>query len=134
MAEHPIKDVMETTLGKIRDMVDANTVVGNPIAAGDGTVILPVAKISLGFASGGSDLPTNTKANFGGGGGAGLKVQPVAFLVITTKGDVRLMEISNGMNTTDKAVAMVPEMFDKIAGLVSDAFGKKKEEKEQEQA
>ncbi len=129
MAEHPIQSVMETTMNKIREMMNANTVIGDPINLPGGGVILPVSKISLGFASGGSDLPTNTKASFGGGGGAGVNVQPVAFLVISPKGEVKLLEISNGKNTVDKAMGLVPDLVDKIAGLVS-----KKDEAEESSA
>jgi len=126
---HPIEQVMETTIGKIREMMSANTVIGDPIMTPDGGMILPVSKISLGFASGGSDLPTNTKAQFGGGGGAGVQVQPVAFLVVKADGNVRLLQISNGKNTVDKAVEMVPQVIDQISGL----FAGKEEKSEQEQ-
>ena len=120
-AEHPIQSVMETTMQKIREMMNANTVIGTPIDIPGGGIILPVSKITVGFASGGSDLPTATKANFGGGGGAGVNVQPVAFLVISADGSVRLLEISNGKNSVDKAVGLVPDVIDKISGIISAA-------------
>ena len=81
--EHPIKGLMDTTLDKIRAMVDSNTIIGTPIHTADGTMIVPVSKMSFGFASGGSDFPSKTNKDlFGGGGGAGVSVTPVAFLVV----------------------------------------------------
>ncbi|MBQ4313349.1 MAG: GerW family sporulation protein [Clostridia bacterium] len=113
MAEHPIRDMMDTTLQRIRDMVDASTVIGDPIVAGDTTVI-PVSKISYGFASGGSDLPTkNTGDYFGGGGGAGVTVSPVAFLVISADG-VRLLQVDDKHDTVNKMVDMLPDIVDKF--------------------
>lgn len=123
MAEHPIQGLMSTTLQKIKEMVDVNTVIGDPIETKEGTVILPVLKIALGFGSGGSDFPTASKDTFGGGGGAGISMSPVAFLVVSASGDVKLLELSNGKNTADKMVNIVPDIIDKI----SDLFGKKEE-------
>lgn len=121
MAEqHPIEGVMGTTMQKIKEMVDVNTIIGNPITTPDGTTIIPVSKVSFGFASGGSDLPTkDPKKTFGGGGGAGITLQPIAFLVVR-EGDVRLLQIATASNTADKIVNAVPEVIDKI----SDAFAK----------
>ena len=81
--EHPIRGLMDTTLEKIRTMVDSNTIIGTPIHTADGTMIIPVSRMSFGFASGGSDFPSKTNKDlFGGGGGAGVSVTPVAFLVV----------------------------------------------------
>lgn len=80
---HPINDLMQTTMAKIREMVDANTVVGQPIATQDGVTLIPVSRLSFGFASGGSDFGGKAQQadkNFGGGAGAGVSVVPVAFL------------------------------------------------------
>lgn len=83
MSEHPIEGLMDVTLEKIKSMVDSNTIIGNPINMPDGTLILPVSKVSFGFASGGSDFPSKTsKQLFGGGGGAGVSISPIAFLVV----------------------------------------------------
>lgn len=125
MSEHPIQGLMDVTLEKIKGMVDSNTVIGTPIKMDDGTVILPVSKVSFGFASGGSDFPTKTtKDLFGGGSGAGFSVSPVAFLVV--KGNnVRLLQLSDTTNGFDKALNAMPEIVDKV----SDLMGKKKPEK-----
>ena len=95
MSDHPIEGLMGTTLEKIKQMVDINTIIGDPITSPDGTVIIPVSKISYGFASGGSDFPTKTQAEktfFGGGAGAGVSINPVAFITICN-GNVKLLQI-----------------------------------------
>lgn len=126
MSEHPIQGLMDVTLDKIRSMIDANTVIGNPINMADGTMVLPVSKISFGFASGGSDFPSKTPRElFGGGGGAGMSITPIAFLVVQ-KENVRLIQLSDTSNNVDRAIGMMPEMVDKISGL----FSKKKTEDE----
>ena len=83
MSQHPIEGLMDVTLEKIKSMVDSNTIIGNPINMADGTLVLPISKVTFGFASGGADFPSKTtKDLFGGGGGAGVSIQPVAFLVV----------------------------------------------------
>lgn len=117
MNEHPINDLMNTTMGKIRDMVDVNTIIGDPITAPDGTIIIPVSKVTCGFASGGSDLPTKTPKNcFGGGSGAGVTIQPVAFLTVY-KGNVKLLPVDKYDGAVDRVVAMVPDLIDKVSDL-----------------
>lgn len=119
MSEHPVKGLMDVTLEKIKSMVDASTVVGEPILAGGNTVI-PISKITYGFASGGSDFPTKTtKDLFGGGGGAGVTVTPVAFIVITAKGTIKLLQINAKPDTADKIVSAVPDIVDKVSDLIA---------------
>ena len=109
--EHPIQGLMSTTMEKIREMVDVDTTVA------DGTVIIPVSKVSFGFASGGSDLPTKAQKDlFGGGGGAGISIQPIAFLVVSN-GDVKLLQMSMNANSSNAIINMVPEVFDKVSSL-----------------
>ncbi|MCX7658504.1 MAG: GerW family sporulation protein [Oscillospiraceae bacterium] len=131
--EHPIEGLIKTTMEKIREMVDVDTIIGDPITISDGVVIVPVSKVSFGFASGGSDLPAKTaKDLFGGGGGAGISIQPVAFLVVSN-GDVKLLQMSMNANTPNAIINMVPEMFDKISSLFnkkdSDENGEKTQDK-----
>lgn len=117
MSEHPIQGVMSTTMEKIREMVDVNTIIGEPIQTPDGTVIIPVSKVSFGFASGGSDLPTKSpKELFGGAGGAGVSIQPLAFLVVSN-GNVKLLQMTNGQSTANNIVNMVPDVVDRIGAL-----------------
>ena len=125
MAEHPIQGIMNVTMDKIHEMVDANTIIGKPIKTDDGTTILPVSRISFGFASAGTDFDGKNAANkdlFGGGSGAGVNIQPVAFLVVKD-GCVRTIQLSDGSNTVDRALTMLPELVDKVSALL------KKEEK-----
>lgn len=127
MSEHPIQGLMNTALQNIRDMIDVNTIIGEQIVAADGTVIIPVSKVSLGFASGGSDIPNKTeKEAFGGGSGAGATISPIAFIVISN-GDVKLLQISPNVTPADRAIGLVPELIDKIAAM----FGKDKKVKKQ---
>ncbi len=113
MTDHPIKDMMDTTLQKIKETLDASTVIGEPIISGEVTVI-PVSKISYGFASGGSDFPNkNSQECFGGGGGAGVTVAPVGFLVINGA-DVRMIPVDSGLSAVNHAIDMVPDIVDKV--------------------
>ena len=130
MSEHPIEGMMGTTLDKIRQMVDVNTVMGDPVTTPDGTVIIPISKISYGFASGGSDLPSKTHAEknyFGGGAGAGVTVPPLAFLTISG-GNVRLLQIDPYNSSADRVIGMIPEVADKINEFMNSRKEKKREE------
>ncbi len=118
--EHPINGMMDVTLDKIRQMTDSNTIIGNPIHTADGTTILPVSKVSFGFASGGSDFVSSKapKDLFGGGSGAGMSIQPVAFLVLKD-GNVRLIQLADHSATVDRALNMLPEVMDKLGAFLS---------------
>ena len=120
MAEHPIQGIMNVTMDKIHEMVDANTIIGKPITTEDGTTILPVSKVSFGFASGGTDFDGKNAANkdlFGGGSGAGVNIQPVAFLVVKD-GNVRTIQLADPNNSLERAITMLPELVDKLAALL----------------
>ena len=112
--EHPIGSLMDTTMEKIKEMIDVNTIITSP----DGTLIIPVSKVSYGFAAGGSDLPTKkeNKDCFGGGSGAGVTIQPVAFLTVY-QGDVRLVSVDREEGTADKLVNMIPDVLKKVKGV-----------------
>ena len=116
--EHPIGNLMNTTMDKIKEMVDVNTIVGEPITSPDGTLIIPVSKVSYGFAAGGSDLPTKkeNKDCFGGGSGAGITIQPVAFLTVY-KGEVKMLPIEKYDGATDRVVGMIPDVIDKVKDM-----------------
>ncbi len=122
MSENNLKSVMDTTMDKLRTMVDADTIIGTPIVVGNVT-LLPISRVSFGLATGGSDFPSKSGQElFGGGGGAGVTVNPVAFICIN--GDnVHMMPVYSEMNTIDKAINMAPELIDKIKSL----FDKKTE-------
>ena len=135
MAEqHPIQGLMYTAMQSIRDMIDVNTIVGDPVESPDGTVIIPISKVGLGFGVGGSDYASkNTKQSdtndnlFGGGAGGGVSITPVAFMVVG-KGQIRLMPVNPENNIYDRILDMIPVAIDKIAEL-KDNFMAKKEAK-----
>lgn len=111
--------ILGTAIEKIRDLVDVKTIVGEPVFSADGITIIPVSKVSYGFASGGSDFPSKTNAElFGGGGGAGITITPVAFVVINN-GSVTIKSVPSGDNTAERLVSLVPEMVDTVNGLIN---------------
>lgn len=129
MAEHPIQGLMNVTMDKIREMADSNTIIGKPIVTEDGTTILPVSRVSFGFASGGTDFNGKNNANkdlFGGGAGAGVSIAPVAFLVVKD-GYVRTIQLSDTSNSLDRALTMLPELIDKVTVLVKNKGEDKKD-------
>jgi len=133
MEKHPIGELMETTMGKLRDMVDVNTIIGQPITTPDGITLIPISKVSFGFAAGGSDFQSkNTKENqpnaFGGGSGAGMKIEPVSFVVISN-GNVRVLSANTGDETTlEKVMDAVPGLIDKVKEYLP---GKHEQEEDQ---
>ena len=124
MSENSIKNIMDVTMDKLLAMVDANTIIGAPIVVGDITLI-PVSKVSFGVATGGSDFPSKTQSGlFGGGGGAGVTVSPVAFIAVSD-GNAKMMPVYNELSSVEKAIAMAPEVLEKAKEL----FSKDKKEK-----
>lgn len=110
--------ILASTIEKVRDLVDTSTIIGEPIYAEGGMTIIPVTKVTYGLGTGGSDFPSKSgKELFGGGGGVGVTITPVAFLVIHN-GEVSLKHITAYDNAAERIVNMVPEMFDKITSLV----------------
>ncbi|MBE6785078.1 MAG: sporulation protein YtfJ [Ruminococcaceae bacterium] len=121
MAEKSAGAILTSTIEKIRELVDTSTIIGEAIYAEGGTTIIPVSKVTYGFASGGADFPSkSTKELFGGGGGAGVTITPVAFLVISG-GEVTLKHITAYDNAAERVVNLVPEMFDKVTGFINKA-------------
>ncbi len=124
---HPIESMLGVSMEKIREMVDVNTIIGSPMSTPDGEItIIPVSKVSFGFGSGGSDIPTKKDGqNFGGGAGAGVTISPLAFLVIK-KNDVELLQISDENGKLSKILESIPGAMNKVL----DMFKKKKKEKD----
>ena len=117
MKEKSANGILSTTIEKVRDLVNVDTIIGEPIVLPDGLTIIPVSKVTYGFASGGSDFPSKNNVElFGGAGGAGITINPVAFLVIKD-GYVTIKLIVSDDNAVERAVSLVPEMFDKITSL-----------------
>lgn len=127
---HPISDLMTETMSKIKEMVDVNTIIGNPIVAADGTTVIPVSKVSFGFGAGGSEFASNHAASgsplaFGGGSGAGVTVSPVCFLVIGRDGSANILGINaQASDTVDRLVEMIPGAINKVSNFVSGFKGK----------
>ena len=126
-----LPNMLENTIAKIREMVNANSVVGEAITTPDGVTIIPISKISIGLGGGGSDFVSknvNRQENpFGGGVGAGVKVTPVAFLIVK-EGSVRMLPVAEPANTTaDRIVELVPDTLDKIASFIDSRMEKKGE-------
>lgn len=118
MAEHPINGLMGVTMDKIRELVNSDTIIGEPVSLPDGTTVLPVSKVTFGVATGGSDFAAKqSKELFGGGSGAGVTVAPVAFLVVKD-GNVRTIQLADPNNSLERAITMLPELVDKLAALL----------------
>ena len=128
MAEHPIQSMMKTTMESIKEMVDVNAIVGEPVETPDGTVIIPISRVTFGFAAGGGDCSPDTEKEvypFGGGSGAGVSVKPVGFLVCTPTNGVRFMPVECNL-IYDRMFDLVPQIFNKM----QEVFGGCKREKD----
>ena len=127
--KHAIGELMENTMSKIRELVDVNTIIGAPITTSDGITLIPVSKVSFGFAAGGSDFQTKNGKDgkpdpFGGGSGAGVKIEPVSFLVIRD-GNVRVLSANtDAQNSVEKLIDSVPDILEKVKEILP----KKKDE------
>jgi len=126
-----LPNMLENTIAKIREMVDVNSVVGDPIVTADGVTIIPVSKVSVGFGGGGSDFVSknlNKQENpFGGGAGGGVKVTPIAFLIVKD-GNVRMLPVAAPANTTpDRIVELVPDVLDRLSAFLDSRTGKNQE-------
>lgn len=120
MDGHPIENLMKSTMENIKNMIDVDTVIGNPVSAPDGTTIIPISKVSFGFASGGSEfkdtnLDSSNRHPFAGGSGAGISLKPVGFLVVH-KNTIRFLSVTE-YNPYDKIIDAMPQAIDMISGL-----------------
>lgn len=121
MEQHPIEGLMKTAMESIKDIVDVNTVVGDPVEAPDGTIIIPISKVALGFAAGGGEFEVNSGGEdsvypFGGGSGAGVSVAPLGFLVVG-QGQVRLLPLDTNM-VADRLIDLAPQILDKLERIM----------------
>jgi len=131
MAEqHPVQGLMYTAMQSIKEMIDVNTIVGDPVETADGTILIPISKVSLGFGVGGTDhsaskTPAEKPAMFGGGVGGGVTIAPVAFMVVGN-GQIRMVPVNPESNIYDRIFDMIPTAIDKIVEL-KDSLSSKKE-------
>ena len=115
---HYLGELTESSMKNLQTLIDSNSVIGKEVITPDGTVILPVSRVSFGFGTGGGDLPATQKELFGGGTGGGVPITPLAFLIVKN-GDVKLLQVQSYSNTADRVVGMVPEVVDKVSGLIN---------------
>ena len=133
MAEHPIQGLMKTAMESIKDMVDVNTIVGDAVETPDGTVIIPISKVSFGFAAGGanSEPEENEKSqsinSFGGGSGAGVSVKPVGFLVCSPISGVRFMPVEGNL-VYGRIIDLLPKVLSSIQEMLEDKKSEKLDE------
>jgi len=119
----PVSEILGISMEKVKEMADVNSVIGEPIKLDDGTTIIPISKVSYGFASGGSDLPSKYEKNlFGGGAGAGVSIKPEGFLVISPDGLAKMVSVSSGDDPISTAINAIPNVVNKV----SDIMNKKK--------
>lgn len=145
MSEHPIEGLMLTAMNSIQDMVDVNTIIGEPIETSNNMVIIPISKVGFGFAAGGSEFRGETldeytkkekeeqvqyRLPFGGGSGAGVSISPVAFLVVSSN-NVKLLPV-NHSSALDKLIDYVPDLMEKVNCYLNKSMQNKKEEKKEE--
>ena len=127
-----LENLVKGAIEKIKEMVDVQTIIGEPVSAPNGTVIVPVSKVSIGFGSGGSDLPTkNAKDLFGGGVGGGVTISPVAFIVIAADGSVKLLQLTVNAPKENAALALVPDIVEKITSMIGKDKNKEESSKEE---
>lgn len=125
MEEHPIKGVMSTAMENLRDMIDVNTIIGDPVETPDGSVILTVSRMGFGFAMGGSEFSAGSggggegKQNhpFGGGSGGGVSITPIAFLIVNSKG-INLLHLDQNTHLLEKVLDLAPAAVEKIQGMM----------------
>jgi len=126
--KRPISDLTQITMEQIKQMVDVSTIVGEPIKLSDGVTVIPICKVSYGFASGGSDLPSKLDKNlFGGGAGAGVSIKPEGFLIVSGK-DSKFVPVTSSSDPISSAISAIPGAVDKV----TDFFNKKKKKKDGE--
>lgn len=124
-----INEILGISLEKIKEMADTSAIIGNPITTPDGTTVIPISKVSYGFASGGSDLPSKyDKELFGGGAGVGVSIKPEGFLVISPDGSVKMVGMDSGNDPISSAVNAVPGIVEKIQGIIAKKKGGAAEE------
>ncbi|GLX69034.1 GerW family sporulation protein [Paenibacillus glycanilyticus] len=141
MPEHPIQGLMQTAMENIKEMVDVNTIVGDPVQTPDGSIIMPISKVGFGFVAGGSDIRFDASSHqhsspsdgsnhhnasiaepFGGGSGGGVSITPIAFLVVGTHG-VKIVPLDNQTHLMERIIDSAPQVFDKVQSMFKSGTG-----------
>ena len=128
-----VKGIMGDSFENLRTLIDVNTIIGEQITTPDGTVIIPVSKVTFGYGMGGSDLPTDKREAFGGATAGGVTIQPIAFLVVKD-GAVQLVQLASENNTAERAMNLVPDVVDKISGIISKSPAREKKKSQEPEA
>lgn len=139
MAEHPIQGLMQTAMENIKEMVDVNTIVGDPVQTPDGSIIMPISKVGFGFVAGGSDIRLDDAEHkhgsqsdaqhasvslpFGGGSGGGVSITPIAFLVVGTQG-VKIVPLDTQTHLLERVIDTAPHVFDKLQSMMKQPANK----------
>lgn len=129
--ENKLEEIIRTSLENIRSMIDANTVIGTPISTSNGVTVIPISKVSVGYASGGLDFngkdkPANLPQNFGGGGGTGVSINPVGFLVVKNDGNIDMINVGQPAGSGDpiEQITSIIERCPDIVRRIKNAFKK----------
>lgn len=126
-----VSDLLGISMEKIKEMADVNAIIGEPIKLDDGTTIIPISKVSYGFASGGSDLPSKYDKNlFGGGAGAGVSIKPEGFLVVSPDGTAKMVSMTPSNDPIGNAIEKAPMIIEKIQGIINKKKAKKSDGEE----
>ncbi|MFC2948658.1 GerW family sporulation protein [Virgibacillus sediminis] len=132
MSEHPIQGLMTTAMENLKDMIEVNTIIGDPVESPDGTVIVPVSKVGFGFAAGGSefsggggDQDSESQLPFGGGSGGGVSITPVAFLIVSEQG-IKMVHLDQHTHIYEKMIDYAPQVVEKVEQLMKESAKTKK--------
>ncbi|WP_273832549.1 GerW family sporulation protein [Guptibacillus sedimenti] len=126
MSEHPIEGLMQTAMENLKDMIDVNTIIGDPVETPDGSVILTVSKVGFGFAAGGSEFMLKQQSNqqgqskgepFGGGSGGGVSITPIAFLIVSA-GDIKMIHLDNTTHLYERLLDLAPQAIEKVQSIL----------------
>ncbi|ASK62950.1 sporulation protein YtfJ [Virgibacillus phasianinus] len=128
MSEHPIQGLMTTAMENIKDMIEVNTIIGDPVESPDGSIIIPVSKVGFGFAAGGSEFQpkssggsdSDSELPFGGGSGGGVSITPVAFLIVTKQG-IKMVHLDENTHIFERMIDFAPQVVDKIQQLLKES-------------
>ncbi|MDY0396977.1 GerW family sporulation protein [Virgibacillus halophilus] len=141
MDEHPIQGLMTTTMENLKEMIDVNTIVGDPVETPDGSIIIPVSKLGFGFAAGGTEFNNSDSGSdsesgeatlpFGGGSGGGVSVTPIAFLIVNSKG-VKMVHLNENVHIYEKMIDFAPKAVEKIQQIIKESGNKQTPQKQSE--